>query len=204
MHRSSLALYLTAGVTNLQQRGQKKSWRGQLQFGFASKWYPNLCPFKSFRGQCVCKPLDHWMLADFLIFEGQTQPVSSLPCWLLESHPIASEHAVLRAAQAVLSLEPPQIGHLFRPTKMATFMVKMCMLICVICVRGYIRYVCVCVYIYICMFLCVCVLLYCRILWSEMYSESTHNSQWNCGSISNFKILNGQSHPHDPPVNLGT
>jgi hypothetical protein len=37
MHRSSLALYLTAGVTNLQQRGQKKSWRGQLQFGFASK-----------------------------------------------------------------------------------------------------------------------------------------------------------------------
>ena len=75
-------------------------------------------------GQCVCKPLDHWMLADFLIFEGQTQPVSSLPCWLLESHPIASEHAVLRAAQAVLSLEPPQIGHLFRPTKMATFMVE--------------------------------------------------------------------------------
>jgi len=36
------------------------------------------------------------------------------PCWLLESHPIASEHAVLRAAQAVLSLEPhiaPDIRH---------------------------------------------------------------------------------------------
>ena len=158
MHRSSLALYLTAGVTNLQQRGQKKSWRGQLQFGFASKWYPNLCPFKSFRGQCVCKPLDHWMLADFLIFEGQTQPVSSLPCWLLESHPIASEHAVLRAAQAVLSLEPPQIGHLFRPTKMATFMVKMYMLICVICVRGYIRYVYI--YIYMHVSVCVCIVIY--------------------------------------------